>query len=70
MIDSMVILKYLPRADSVTHKKIRDKGDQQRQGNYKYLYKEATIKLESNPKRVSKYWVVDSLLAVARNFTK
>ena len=48
MIDSMVILKYLPWSDSVTHKKIRDKGDQKRQVNYKYMYKEATRNLESN----------------------
>ena len=48
VIASIVILKYLPRAYPVTHKKIRYKGGQKRQGNYKYLYKESTVKLESN----------------------
>ena len=30
VIASIVILKYLPQVDPLTHKKIRDKGGQQR----------------------------------------
>ena len=35
VIASIVILKYLPWEETVTHEKIRYKGWQKRQGNYK-----------------------------------
>ena len=37
MIASIVILKYLPRLDPVTHEKGRDKGGHEIQGNYNYM---------------------------------
>ena len=48
LIASIVILKSWHRSDPITRDKSSDKGGQQGQENYTYLYKEATKKLEIN----------------------